>query len=98
MSALRERHAGLASAHHGGLFEECREGDLVRHRQSSERREGHVDPTVLDDAEMLRVQPGDLGGLFLGQTALVAELAKTQPETTLRTFDGLREGRSEPHL
>lgn len=79
-------------------LEESRERDLVRDRQGDEGGEGHVDPGVLDHAEVLGVQSGQLGGILLGQLPFLPELPKPKAETALGCFYGLLEGGSKAHL
>jgi hypothetical protein len=79
-------------------FEERGQRDPVGHGQGHERREGHVDPTVLDHAQVLGVKPGQLGGLFLGQLALFTELPKPKAETALGSLDWLPQSGTRPHL
>ncbi len=79
-------------------FEERREGDLVRDRQGHEGRERHVDSGVFDHAQVLGVKPGEFGGSLLRQLTLLTDLPKLQAKTPLRTFDGLLQGRPQPHL
>lgn len=86
------------SAQNRAALEERRERDLVGDRQSGEGREGDVHRTVFDDAQVLGVEPGDLGSLFLGQFSLLAELPKTKPKATLGAFDGRDERRAKLHL
>lgn len=79
-------------------FEERRQGHLVRDGKGDEGREGHVDGAVLDDAQVLRVQPGDLRGLLLRESALVTDLSKPQAKTALRAFDRSSERGSKADL
>ncbi len=86
----------ITSAEHGSPLEERRQRDLVGNRQCRERREGDVDPAILDHAQVLGVQTGKFGGALLGQPTLFTKLPKPQAETALGTLDGLLEGRTKP--
>jgi len=88
----------ITSANYGRPFEERGERDLVGDRQCRERREGDVDPAILDHAQVLGVKPGKFSGILLGQLPLFAELSKPQTETALCTFDWLLKGRAQPDL
>lgn len=90
--------ASEPSSQNRAAVEERRERDLVGDRQSGERGECDVHRSVLDDAEVLGVKPGDLGGLLLGQLPLLAELPKTKPKATLGALDGRDERRTKLHL
>lgn len=54
-----------SSPEDGAALEERQQGDLVSHGQGYERREGNVDPGVLDDAQVLGVKARQFGGLLL---------------------------------
>lgn len=83
---------------HRRPLEERRHRDLEGDRQCRQRREGDVDPTVLDDAQVLGVETGKFGCALLGQSALFTKLSKSQAETALGTFNRLLEGRAKPDL
>ena len=87
-----------SSAQNGAALEERREGELVRHRQGDQRGEGDVHPSVLDHAEVLRMQAGQFGGFFLRQLALFPELPKSESETLLSGSYRLLEGRAKSDL
>lgn len=86
------------SSQNGAALEERRERDLVGDRQGGERGEGDVHRAVFDDAQVLGVEPGDLGGLLLGQLPLLAELPKAKSKASLGALDGRDECRTELHL
>lgn len=73
----------------GAPLEEGREGHLVGNGKGHHRSEGHVDPAVLDDAEMLRMQSGQFGGCFLSQFTLFSKLTEAETESSLRGCDRL---------
>lgn len=89
---------GDASPEDGAALEERREGDLVGHGERHEGGEAHVRAAVLDHAEVLGVEASQLGGLFLRQAAFFPELSEPKAEAALGAFDGLFQGRAEPHL
>lgn len=91
-------HKTTASSQDWAALEERRQGDLVSNRESHEGRERHVDPGVLDHAEVLGVQAGQFGGSFLGQLSLFPEVPKAQAESTLGRLDRLPQPRAKPGL
>lgn len=87
-----------ASPQNRAALEEGRKGNLVGDSKGYEGRKGHVDARVLDHTEVLGVQPGQLGSIFLCEASFFPKLPQPKAESTLGCLDRLPEARAKPGL